>query len=163
MARAQEHPAQLPALPRIPPVADQAPFVVIPNPGVPKTRRFCAFWSGNPAAVWTGARSGLGTPVESAGLQTPGDLLFPTLKSEISDLPFLPFSSAASSDSGSDNSTENANSLRMRTYANRSRNSFRMRTYKRVGRGELGRPVISPLISLIPYMMTKQPDLSPLE
>ncbi len=95
MTRAQERPAQLPALRRIPPVAGQlpfvarrmpsvagqAPFALIPNPGVPKTRRFCAFWGGNPAAVWTGARSGLGTPVESAGLQTPEDLLFPTLKS----------------------------------------------------------------------------------
>ena len=85
-----EHPAQLPALPRIPPVADRKPpaFSYLPLVVIP-----------SPSAVWTGARSGLGTPVESAGLQIPEDLLFPTLKSEISDLPFLPFSSAASSDS----------------------------------------------------------------
>jgi hypothetical protein len=148
MTRAQERPAQLPALRRIPPVAGQlpfvarrmpsvagqAPFVLIPNPGVPKTRRFSAFWGGHPAAppllghlplvvipspaaVWTGARdllfptlksgdpirSGFRTPVERSGffrnsgtaeftcLQTSEDLLFPALKSEISDLSLLPF------------------------------------------------------------------------
>jgi hypothetical protein len=90
-----------------PPVFGQMPLVVIPSPGVPKTRRFCALWGGNPAAIWTGTRSGWGTPVECRGffrhsetvestrLQTPEDLLFSDLKSEISDLPFLPFSLAA--------------------------------------------------------------------
>lgn len=48
-------------------------------PGVPKTRRFCAFWGGSPAVFRTGVR----------------DLLSPTLKSEISDLQFLLPPSAA--------------------------------------------------------------------
>jgi hypothetical protein len=104
MTRAQERLAVLPVSPRIPPVVSpkppalgHLPLVVIPSPGIPKIRRFCAFWGGNPAAVWTGARSGLGTPVEcrgfrhsgtaeSAGLQIPEDLLFLALKPKISDL-----------------------------------------------------------------------------
>ena len=52
MTRAKERPTQLPALRRIPPVADHALFVVIPNPAVFRTAvrdlLFPALKSGDP-------------------------------------------------------------------------------------------------------------------